>query len=43
VAGVSGVNLYSILVAVAGAIVVLVIFHAFLRRSVWRRPRSSWH
>jgi uncharacterized membrane protein YeaQ/YmgE (transglycosylase-associated protein family) len=33
-AGVSGVNLYSILVAVVGAIVVLVVYHAlFGRRS----------
>jgi len=30
--GVSGVNLYSILVAVIGAIVVLVIYHALFRR-----------
>ena len=42
-AGVSGVNLYSLLVTVAGAIVALLIAHAFMRRSVWRRPRSSWH
>jgi uncharacterized membrane protein YeaQ/YmgE (transglycosylase-associated protein family) len=33
-AGVSGVNLYSILVAVIGAIVVLVIYHALVRRRV---------
>jgi uncharacterized membrane protein YeaQ/YmgE (transglycosylase-associated protein family) len=32
-AGVSGVNLYSILVAVVGAIVFLVIYHAIVRRS----------
>jgi uncharacterized membrane protein YeaQ/YmgE (transglycosylase-associated protein family) len=32
-AGVSGVNLYSILVAVIGAIVVLFIYHAIVRRS----------
>jgi uncharacterized membrane protein YeaQ/YmgE (transglycosylase-associated protein family) len=32
-AGVSGVNLYSILVAVVGAIVVLVIYHAIRRRA----------
>ena len=32
-AGVSGVNLYSILVAVIGAIVVLVIYHAIRRRA----------
>jgi len=31
-AGVSGVNLYSILVAVVGAIVVLVIYHALVKR-----------
>lgn len=32
-AGVTGLNLYSILVAVAGAVVVLVVYHA-LRRAV---------
>ena len=32
-AGVTGVNLYSILVAVIGAIVVLVIYHAITGRS----------
>jgi uncharacterized membrane protein YeaQ/YmgE (transglycosylase-associated protein family) len=32
-AGVSGVNLYSILVAVIGAVVVLVIYHAIRRRA----------
>jgi uncharacterized membrane protein YeaQ/YmgE (transglycosylase-associated protein family) len=31
-AGVSGVNIYSILVAVIGAIVFLVIYHAIFRR-----------
>jgi uncharacterized membrane protein YeaQ/YmgE (transglycosylase-associated protein family) len=31
-AGVTGVNLYSILVAVVGAIVFLVIYHALFRR-----------
>jgi len=31
-AGVTGVNLYSILVAVVGAVVVLVIYHAIRRR-----------
>ncbi len=31
-AGVSGINLYSILVAVVGAIVVLFIYHALIRR-----------
>jgi uncharacterized membrane protein YeaQ/YmgE (transglycosylase-associated protein family) len=30
--GVSGVNIYSILVAVVGAVVVLVIYHALIRR-----------
>ena len=32
-AGVSGVNLYSIVVAVVGAIVVLVVYHALSRRT----------
>ncbi len=32
--GVTGVNLYSILVAVIGAILVLVIYHAVFRRRV---------
>jgi uncharacterized membrane protein YeaQ/YmgE (transglycosylase-associated protein family) len=32
-AGVTGVNLYSILVAVVGAIVFLVIYHAIFRRT----------
>ena len=31
--GVTGVNLYSILVAAIGAIIVLVIYHALFRRS----------
>jgi uncharacterized membrane protein YeaQ/YmgE (transglycosylase-associated protein family) len=31
--GVTGVNLYSILVAVIGAVVVLFIYHALVRRS----------
>jgi uncharacterized membrane protein YeaQ/YmgE (transglycosylase-associated protein family) len=31
-AGVTGVNLYSMLVAVVGAIVVLVVYHAITRR-----------
>jgi uncharacterized membrane protein YeaQ/YmgE (transglycosylase-associated protein family) len=31
--GVSGVNLYSMLVAVVGAVIVLVIYHALFRRS----------
>lgn len=31
--GVTGLNLYSIIVAVIGAIVVLVIYHALFRRS----------
>ncbi|MDP8986580.1 MAG: GlsB/YeaQ/YmgE family stress response membrane protein [Pseudomonadota bacterium] len=33
-AGVSGVNLYSMLVAVVGAVVVLLIYHALVRRRV---------
>ena len=33
-AGVSGVNIYSILVAVVGAVVVLVIYHAVFRRRI---------
>jgi len=40
--GLSEMGGYSILVALAGAIVVLIVFHAFLRGSVWRRRRSSW-
>ncbi len=32
-AGVSGLNLYSMLVAVAGAVVVLFLYHALVRRS----------
>ena len=35
--GVTGVNLYSILVAVVGAIVVLVIYHALVGRSAGAR------
>jgi uncharacterized membrane protein YeaQ/YmgE (transglycosylase-associated protein family) len=31
-AGVTGLNLYSILVAVVGAVVVLVVYHALIRR-----------
>jgi uncharacterized membrane protein YeaQ/YmgE (transglycosylase-associated protein family) len=31
--GVSGLNLYSMLVAVVGAVVVLVLYHALVRRS----------
>jgi uncharacterized membrane protein YeaQ/YmgE (transglycosylase-associated protein family) len=31
-AGVSGVNLYSMLVAVVGAVIVLVIYHAVIRK-----------
>ena len=31
--GVSGVNLYSLLVAVVGSVVVLVVYHALFRRS----------
>lgn len=33
-AGVTGVNIYSVLVAVVGAIVVLVIYHALIRRRI---------
>ena len=33
-AGVTGVNLYSMLVAVVGAVLVLVIYHALFRRRV---------
>jgi uncharacterized membrane protein YeaQ/YmgE (transglycosylase-associated protein family) len=33
-AGVTGLNLYSMLVAVVGAVVVLVIYHALFRRTV---------
>ena len=33
--GVSGVNLYSLLVAVIGSIVVLVLYHAVFRRRSW--------
>jgi uncharacterized membrane protein YeaQ/YmgE (transglycosylase-associated protein family) len=36
--GVTGVNIYSILVAIAGAIVVLLIYH-WLRRTVGPRTR----
>jgi uncharacterized membrane protein YeaQ/YmgE (transglycosylase-associated protein family) len=32
--GVSGVNVYSMLVAVIGAVIVLVIYHALVRRRV---------
>jgi len=32
-AGVTGVNLYSILVAVVGAVVVLFVYHAVIRRA----------
>ena len=33
-AGVTGLNLYSMLVAVVGAVVVLVVYHAIFRRRV---------
>lgn len=33
-AGVSGINVYSLVVAVIGSVVVLVIYHALFRRSV---------
>ena len=35
--GVTGLNLWSLLVAVAGSVVVLLVYHAFLER---RRPTS---
>jgi len=34
ISGITGLNLYSILIAVAGAVVVLVLYHAMTRRSV---------
>ena len=34
-AGVSGLNIYSLIVAVVGAVVVLVIYHAIFRRGVY--------
>lgn len=33
-AGVSGLNIYSLIVAVVGAVIVLVIYHAIFRRRV---------
>lgn len=33
--GVTGINLYSIFVAVVGAVVVLVVYHALFRRRVY--------
>jgi len=33
--GVSGLNLYSIFVAVIGSVVLLVVYHAFRRTRVW--------
>ncbi len=33
--GVSGLNLYSLLVAVIGSVVLLVLYHAFRRRRAW--------
>jgi uncharacterized membrane protein YeaQ/YmgE (transglycosylase-associated protein family) len=33
-AGASGINLYSILVAVVGSVIVLVLYHAFARRRI---------
>jgi uncharacterized membrane protein YeaQ/YmgE (transglycosylase-associated protein family) len=33
--GVSGLNLYSLVVAVVGSTVLLVVYHAFRRRSAW--------
>lgn len=34
-AGVSGINLYSLFVAVVGSVVVLVAYHAIARRRAW--------
>jgi uncharacterized membrane protein YeaQ/YmgE (transglycosylase-associated protein family) len=33
--GVSGLNLYSLMVAVVGSVVLLVLYHAFRRRRAW--------
>ena len=33
--GVRGLNIYSLLVAVTGSVVLLVIYHAFRRRRAW--------
>jgi uncharacterized membrane protein YeaQ/YmgE (transglycosylase-associated protein family) len=33
--GVSGLNLYSLFVAVVGAVILLVVYHAFRRRRAW--------
>jgi uncharacterized membrane protein YeaQ/YmgE (transglycosylase-associated protein family) len=33
ISGITGLNLYSILIAVGGAVVVLVVYHAMTRRS----------
>jgi uncharacterized membrane protein YeaQ/YmgE (transglycosylase-associated protein family) len=33
--GVSGLNIYSLFVAVIGSVVLLVLYHAFRRRRVW--------
>ena len=33
--GVSGLNLYSLFVAVIGSVVLLVVYHAFRRRKMW--------
>lgn len=33
--GVSGLNIYSLFVAVVGSVVLLVIYHAFRRRRAW--------
>ena len=35
--GVSGLNLYSVVVSIVGAVVVLVLYHALFRRSTLRR------
>jgi uncharacterized membrane protein YeaQ/YmgE (transglycosylase-associated protein family) len=36
--GVSGLNFYSLFVAVIGSVVLLVLYHAFRRRRSWYRP-----
>ena len=39
-AGTSGVNLYSMLVALAGATAAILVYHAIFRGRVWRVPGS---
>lgn len=39
----AGPSLLSMAAALTGAIVVLFVFHTFLRRTIWRRPRGGWH